>query len=147
MSVPPTAMSLPPPVEPQTFGVTAPQNSGSVQVPHAIVPPQPSEMVPQLAPCSLQVFGVQQPLVQVPPQPSDCPHSLPLQSGVQLHIVPTHDAPHGSVEQPAPQSIGSHPEPAQQTKPQPSGAPQALPSQLGTQSHTPFGGWMQVAPQ
>jgi hypothetical protein len=46
---------------PQTFGVPPPpQVLGAAQVPQLIVPPQPSEIVPQLIPAGQAVSGVQQ---------------------------------------------------------------------------------------
>jgi hypothetical protein len=68
-----------------TFGVPPPpQVIGLAHVPHESMPPQPSEIVPQVAPCAAQGVGAQphvpaalqvcpvghEPQSSVPPQPS-----------------------------------------------------------------------------
>ena len=45
-------------LDPQTWGTPLPpQNCGLVQLPQLSVLPQPSETVPQLAPCAAQLLG------------------------------------------------------------------------------------------
>jgi hypothetical protein len=58
---------------PQTFGVGTPQTCGHEldgHTPQLMVPPHPSEAMPQLNPCSWQVIGAQPPQTwAIPPPP------------------------------------------------------------------------------
>src|SRR5689334_16997280 len=63
---PPQTLAVPPP----------PQVWGDVHEPQVNMPPQLSEICPQLAPCAAHVVGVQVPMPQtlaVPPPPQVCP--------------------------------------------------------------------------
>src|SRR5690606_18991018 len=123
---------------PHTFGVPAPpQASGSSQVPHWMMLPQPSEMAPQLAPSAPQVVRTQPaphwfgpapphtplsghvPQLSEPPQPSPMkPHSASSVSQVSLvhwgwpHWFAVPPPPQESGALQAPQSRGAPPQPS-----------------------------------
>jgi hypothetical protein len=127
------------------------------QVPQVSVPPQPSETVPQVAPCAAHVVGVQPhwpgvppppqvwgagqvPQSTVPPQPSGavpqvCPGGQ-LVAGVQ-QAPPTKTVPlgHGVQRLAAPGPLATQTRPAQQVRFPPQGWP--APRQLGLASATP----------
>src|SRR5262245_66444055 len=81
---------------PHTFGTPPPpQVWGAVHTPQVSVPPQPLEIVPQVAPCAAHVVGVQPQTLGTPPPPQVC-------GAVQVPQVSVPPHPLGTVPHVAP---------------------------------------------
>jgi hypothetical protein len=115
---------------PHWLGIVAPQTCMPVHVPHMIVFPQPSEVVPHLAPSAAQVVGLHSHLVtlqvngaaqlpqsSLPPQPSSTiPHSALAcwhVFGGQAHTFGTPPPPHIVGARHAPPQLSIVPQPSE----------------------------------